>query len=528
MLNKEMFIVGITDKYPEELLDNRLTIEGNYLACLFSDLTYYDDIKQTVNENNFITQQGKFLFCLIRSLREKGFSVTDEVTILSNCDETVLDKLTSFGGFRAIQKMMSVVDIKNWDAISDNFNKSNIILKLYDNGFNLFDKVKLDKGKEIAPIKLFKNFECQNVIDWYEERLSKISIDNNNSSSKITGEEYVDFDDEFIDDLLKGEGAGIPFADAGKDINGEDIYMYPFLSKNILGLARGTTTALASHSGNGKTTLILNIVYSLISHGQKGIFVTNEMSIKDIKIILLLVILTRYFCYWKITKKKLKTGDFTDEDREMIKKANQYWKEHLKDSLKIVSMSDCDSSLSNQIIRKEALRNGIDFFVVDTFKLSLGDGIGNENFWINLIKDARALDTIAKKQNMIGMYTIQLTPASIGELFLTEGALSNSKQIKEVLSNLIIMRKMYDEEFEPGSPYDCRPFRSKLQEDGSWADEDFVPEEGKVYRCVMLNKSRSGSDSGDTGIGYIFKYDGDHAKFSETCKCRPKHKRIGQ
>ena len=251
------------------------------------------------------------------------------------------------------------------------------------------------------------------------------------------------------------------------------------------------------------------------------------MTIKDLKVIMLLIILTRYFCYWKITKKKLKTGDLTDEDRDMIRKANQYWKENMADALKIVSMSDSDANLSNQLIRKEALRNGIDFFVVDTFKLSLGEGNTNDNFWINLIKDARALDSIAKKQNMIGLYTIQLTATSIGDLFLTESALSNSKQIKEVLSNLIIMRKMYPEEFEPGSPYDCKPFRSQLQEDGTWKEEDFVPEEDKTYRCVLLNKTRSGADSSDTGVGYIFKYDGDHAKFSETCKCRPKHKRIG-
>ena len=52
MLNKEQFVVGITEKYPEELLEGRMTIEGNYLACLFSDLTYYDDIKQLITLKN--------------------------------------------------------------------------------------------------------------------------------------------------------------------------------------------------------------------------------------------------------------------------------------------------------------------------------------------------------------------------------------------------------------------------------------------------------------------------------------------
>ena len=102
-----------------------------------------------------------------------------------------------------------------------------------------------------------------------------------------------------------------------------------------------------------------------------------------------------------------------------------------------------------------------------------------------------------------------------------------SKAIKEVLSNLIMFRKVYPEELEAGGPYDFKPFRSTLQPDGSWKDEPYVLEDpSAVYRVLSLDKTRSGADSGDSGVCYLVKYRGDFGKFSETCKVRPVHKSI--
>ena len=530
MCQIEQFVTGVTEQYPEELLENRLTIEGNLIACLYADVTMYDDIKSTVSSETFLSRHGRLLFGVVKYLREKHFNVIDEVTVLSNCPEEVLDRLQSIGGWKTIQKLASTVDLKNWDAILDEFNKSNIILKLHKNGFNLLEEVTLDNGKKIKPLKLFEKFSANNVIEWYEERIANISINNSASSMKVLDESYALFDDSFFEDLKKGDGVGVSIADAGLNFEGKEINMFPFLSRNILGLQKKTTSAIAAHSGCGKTNLMINIVFSLLSKGLSGVFISNEMSLSDLKVLILLIALTRYRNYWKATKKKLKSGDLTPEDLEEIKEAWKWWNNGYGKQLKIITMSDADSDLTRDIIKKESLRNGIDFYVVDTFKLTIDENI-KDSSWISIIKDSRMLDSLAKKYDLIGLYTIQLTPASLGSLFLDASALANGKQSKEVLSNLLMLRKSYPEEFLPGSPYDFKPFRSIQQPDGTYKDEPYElkDEEKKcVFRVLTIDKCRSGADSGDTGVGFLFKYNGDFCKWGETCKVRPVHKRIGQ
>lgn len=531
MIDKTLFIEGVVDNYPEKLLEGRVVIEGNLLACLFTDPTMYDDIQQQVRPDNFLSNDGRLLFGIIKFLREKKFAVIDEVTVLSNCSESVRDRLQGIGGWKKVQRLMSVVDAKNWDGIYDAFNKSNILLKLHRNGFALFKEITLENGKKVTPFNLFSlpGFDSASVLAWYEEFVSRLGVENSSSSSKVIEDKYVLFEDDFIDKLSEGAAAGVSFADAGVDIHGNKVTMFPFLSRNILGLSRATTTAIAAHSGCGKSTLMMNIVISLLASGLKGLFISNEMSLSDLKVIILLIVLTRYLGYWDITKQKLKSGNLNDADRAKIREASEYWKTNFGNSLKIVTMTDMDSVTMEQLIKKEALRNGIDFYVVDTFKISLSDSSANDKFWMDLVKDSRTLDSLAKKYNLIGLYTIQLAANSLGNLFLDASALSMSKAIKEVLSNLIMMRKVYPDEFAAGSPFDFKPFRSVQKEDGTWADEPYVIEEPDgVYRCITLDKTRSGTDSGDSGVCYLFKYKGDWAKFGETCKVRPVHRNIKQ
>ena len=69
-INKDAFIVGICDIIDEKLLENRITTEGNAVALFLQDLTMYDDVNLTPED--FITKDGRFLFCLGKTLRESG------------------------------------------------------------------------------------------------------------------------------------------------------------------------------------------------------------------------------------------------------------------------------------------------------------------------------------------------------------------------------------------------------------------------------------------------------------------------
>lgn len=523
MIDKRHFISGVLEKYDghEELFEGRLTDEGNVCGCLLSDLTYYDDAGLEVGD--FLTKHGRLLFSLGKQIRDKGFSTFDEVTLLSNTNSEMQDKIDNeLGGWRQIQNVIDAVSIKNWDAFLDNLNRANVVLALYKKGFNVLNEITLDNGKKIVPLKLFSRMSCGEVVEFYESTLAGLETKVN--SSKIVEEAYVDFDEEFISRLENQEEMGVSFADAGENINGETISTFPFMSNNLLGLKHGTISAFAAHSGCGKSTYLVTVIMSLISKGEKVLLVSNESQVSDVKTQFLIWVLTRCLDYWKISKRKLISGKLNSEERAKIAEARKWWREHYSKSVKIVTLADADARLTVTIIKKHILRDGFSCFCVDTMKVTTTDN--NDTVWMSLVKDVRALTEICLKMNVIGILTIQLALGSLNRSFLTSDCLSNSKAIKETLSNLVLFRKLNPAlELDPSSPYYIKPFRRKYnKETGDWYDEPYVPKDGAIYKVFFTDKCRRGADSGDTGEAFLVRHDGDFCGFYESARCYPSHK----
>lgn len=517
--NKNNFIIGVCDKYNEELLEKRVEIEGNTIGCIAGDLLLLDD--SMLKSTDYITKDGRFLFSMLKSMRDRGCTVADEVTVLTNTTDEVKEKLEEIGGWKQVQSLIDICNAKNFDVFLDDLRKSNICLRLHDKGFNLLDIITLENGKQVIPYKMFDKFNSQEVLDFYESQLSTLGTV---SSNKIIEEGYISFDEEFINGLASGEEVGVSFSDAGLDVDGNKISTFPFLSNNILGLKSGTLSAFGAHSGVGKTTFMIGIMMSLVEKGEKILIVSNEMGLSDFKQSFLIWILYRYFNYKNLPKKKLASGNLSDEDRKMIKKADDYWNKHYAKEIKMVALSDADSKLTCRIIKKHIQRDGITTFLVDTFKITTSGGT-NDNFWLQLVADSKDLDGIAKRYNVIGLMTIQLAINTLGRLWMDAFCLSNSKAVKEVLSNLILLRKVYPDELVQGSQYDLKPFRAVNNGDG-WTEEPYLPDPSNVWRCLFVEKSRRGIDSGDSGKAYLIRYDGDHCTFYETAQCRPTHKTI--
>lgn len=521
-MDKNQFINGAFDVYDERLLGSRLTEEGNICGCLLNDLTLYDDCG--LSSDDFITKSGRMLFAIGKQIRDKRYHTFDEITFLSNASEDLKDKINNeFGGFRQIQNVMDAVSLKNYDSFLDDLNKSNIILALHKKNFNMLDEMVLDNGKRVAPYQLFKKMTASEVIDFYEGTLS--TLDTKINSSKIVEEGYIDFDDAFLERLENKEEMGVSFGEAGININGDVIKTFPFMSSNILGVKHGTLNCWAAHSGAGKSTYMITVLMSLISQGERFTIVTNESSVSDVKIQFLVWTLTRCLDYWDVSKKKLSSGNLTEKDKQKIQEARAYWKQNYAKSVKITSLSDADARLTCQIIKKDITRGGYSGFLVDTFKLSMDSG-NNDTFWMSLIRDTRSLTEIAMKYNVIGLMTVQLALNSLNRCWIDASCLSNSRAIKETLSNLIMFRKVTDTELDPSSPYYIHPFRHKQGEDGLWYEEDFLPDRSKVWRLFFIDKCRRGADSNDTGIAYLVRYDGDFCGFYESAKARPTHKLI--
>lgn len=471
-----------------------------------------------LSTKDFLTSDGLFYFSLIKHLRKKGFYSLDEVTILSNTTEDVIERYKACGGWESIQHQINIINEKNFDTYIDILYRENILINICKDGFNLLKPIDINE-KKIVPLTLFRKMDAESVLDWYEARLSTYG---SGYSSKVLEEEEIDFDDEFINNCSEGLENGVPFDVAGFDKNKEEINCFPFLSRQINGLLEGTFTMMGGYSSTGKSTWWVTIIMALLNRDKKVLIISNEESVKKFKLKFMVWLLYKRNRYHKLTKKKLMSGDISTEDRKQLSEVQSYWRQNYKGKLKFIAIPDANMTLVKKKIRENVLRYGYDTVLYDTFKIDFDDNT-NKKEYLSLIQDSRDLDAISKKYDIIMLASLQLAINTIGKLFLDASTLSNSKQIKENLENLFLMRNVYPEELDPSNKkYYCKPFRLKKIND-KWVQEEYQADPTAVWRMVFPDKTRSGANSGDNGCAYLLKYLGDYAVFKEVAQCYPRH-----
>ena len=473
-----------------------------------------------LKKEDFITNDGRFYFGMLTQLRKKGFYSLDEVTILSNMNDEVIERYEACGGWESIQHQIDIINDKNFDTYIDILYRENIMLHMVDDGIDLLHAVDVN-GKKVVLLKLFRKMDADSVQDWWDARITSYGT---GYSSKVLEEEEIDFDDEFIDNCKEGLENGVPFDIAGYDINGEEMNCFPFLSRQINGILEGTTTMMGGYSSAGKSTWWITVLMSLLHYDRKILIISNEENIKKFKIKFMVWLLGKRNRYFKLTKKKMTSGDISTESRKQLTDVQKYWRENYKGKVKFIAIADADMSLVKKKIRENVLRYGYDTVLYDTFKIQGGD-MSSARQDLSLVRDSRELDKLAKKYNIIMLASVQLAEYTKGKLFLDASILSNAKQIKEQLENLFLMRTVYTEELDEKSKYYCHPFRLKKVND-KWIEEEYKPDTSAVWRMVFTEKCRTGANSSDNGCAYLLKYDGDHCIFREVAQCRPKHGEI--
>lgn len=511
-----VYIPGVVDKYPKEILKGRVNTEGNVVGCMINDMLLVDDTN--IDTDKFLTKSGRLVYGILKVLRSKGCAICDDVSYETYINENVKNELAEYGGFRALKNIADCVNDKNYESYLDDLLKSNIIINMYEFGFNLTKPIDCD-GKSIIPLKLFDKMDSEQVTEWYESKLEGFST---GYSSKVLEDEDLDITDEFIDSLQEGEEAGTPFEYFDDDIEGKKVPALPYFSKVVNGIPDGFTI-IGGYSNVGKTTLVISILMSLMHSGRKCMIISNEQRSKVFKIGFLLLILTKHLNYFNLTKTKMINGNINELDREYIKKAQEYWRENYKGKLHFISIPDSDVSLAIKKMRVGILTYGYDTLVYDTFKCDWSSN-SNDSTWVSLIKDSRKFESLARKYPGTQVIcTLQLAINTLGKLFLDSSVLSMSKQIKEVCDLMILCRTIYQDEFDQNSNYYCNPFKSVLDSDGKWTEQPWIPKQNKTYRAVFIEKNRSGTVSSDTGIGYIFGFQGEWGIWSDSAKARFKH-----
>lgn len=477
------------ENYNEKLKKDLMKSEGMLCGLCLKRLDTLTDYN--INPK-LLSEDGQLYIGICNQLIRQGYEVADEVSIVSIVESFGLkDTYEKYGGWQTVKNLKSIVDERNADSIVDTFNKWNLV-KLYN------EKGILDLEKHYKKVEKMNSGQ---VADYIEYQINDIDI-NINTDLVV---ENLNFTDQEIQDILDGVDMGIQF---GKHS--------PILNNLMLGLPLSDMTMFASYSGGGKSSYIMNnIAIPVAEQGIKVCIVSNEMKAKAYKLLLQTYVLTERLDYWKLTRKKFKAGQWTDEDKQMVEKARKIIKEEYAPYISFVKMYDYDMAKVSRIAKKEAKR-GIKLLVYDTMKYS-GDG---DNTWMSLIEDSKQLFQITSKLDIATVVSFQLSPATKNKIrILDETCLANAKQVKEVFSEMVGFRDLWSDEWA-GEDCDIKPYKLVKGEDGKYKQEPIILDKTKHYKIFFHFKSRNDQ----VGTALVYENQGYANKWREIGYCYPKDK----
>jgi energy-coupling factor transporter ATP-binding protein EcfA2 len=446
------------------------------------------------------------------------YKVFDEVSVISflGDNETLLAGFNERGGYDVVYNTMEMLNMSNVEQYIDVLNRENILLKLHEDGFNLLNKIMIN-NKEIIPIKLLRRMSAAETLQFFESRISNIGIRVRSNDMEISD---LGIEDDFEEKLESGMLMGIPFDIGGySQKDNSEIWASPILSKTAMGINKGELTLVGGFSGTGKTSFSFsNMVMPMVYRGEKIVITANEQRKVAWQILIMIYTLVHHFKYYNLTRKKLKSGIYTEEDRKMIKLAKAFINQNYKPNIKFVKTFDYDV---RDIIREQKrlhLNEGYSVFLYDTFKAQDASDLGVARG--SMVEDSKALFQFASKYNVPQIITAQLATYLEKTSWLTSQTLSSSKQTKEVCSEIFLMRKIVNEiELDKTSKHHINPYRLKRDSNGKWKKDFFEIDHtaGGQFRVMFIDKTRNDEDS----AAILYKYDGHINVWHELGYCTP-------
>lgn len=453
----------------DRINSGRERTECCFVFSVWKEPSLYEDYKD-VNigkDNTLINEDAVFYWDLGRAMYQSGLKNFDAISIedfLTN-KKVAKKQYEEFGGYSTVKELKELTDPENIDAYYDKICKDNALISIATS----YEKIFTEKLNE------FDNFSSEDVYNTFDAINNKIAV-NSATNSKV---EDLVITQKFLDDNENGINIGLQYGKAA-----------PILNYTTLGLPLGDITLLTGFSGSGKTSFVFENMVIPISENEKVTIFSNEMGITAYQNLLLSHILTKDLNYWELTRKKIKQGKYSDKDKEMLKKAIEI--STTKYNIKFIKLFDNDTGVIMKYM-KQLARQGCQCFVWDTFK---GDDISDgSEAWLQLLMNSRKIFNLVSKLNVALVCTFQLALYTTNQRYLDASCLSSSKQIKEVVSELLMMRKLWSDEYT-GEKCDCKAYRLDQDKKKQLLQLD----SDKTYIIVFINKTRN--DESDREILY--------------------------
>ena len=447
-----------------------------------------------------LSEEAVFYVGITQKLLEKGSEVIDEVGFSSEVENIGLIELyKKYGSYQTIKDMMSIVDDRNADSIIDNWSKW-VLCKTY------YEKGVLDINKHYD--KLSKMTSSQ-VYSYLEHEINSVSIS--------TGVDGLDFEnlilsDEELEEIMSGANLGLQYNQKSHILN-----------SMTMGIPKSELNAICGYINEGKTSFAFsNFVMPVVDNGHKTLIISTEQRSIVFKLLLITDVLTTKLNYFKLTRKKLKTGKYTDEDLRMIKMAKQYIQENYADKIIFLKLYDYNTDIVTKAIKKYA-QLGMELVLYDVLKFDSSSE--DQSVWLSLITDSKNLFQCCSKYNVAGLVTLQLAMATKNKVRqIGMECVANSKAVFEVMSEAIFIRSAWQDELEEDSITYLKPYRLKRDENGRFTGEreEIKLDKDKQYKIVRLGKSRN--DSTDKFLLYSVDFNFNIWKEIGMCTVSDKNK----
>lgn len=449
------------EKLPEELQEKRKMIECEFVLSLYKDMALLDEYKNVVNGEDILTEDGMFYYALIQKMRQAGYNVADNISICEFIEDkkTLKKKFEKTGGFQTIKDITELLDTNNIDAYYDGLAKSNLILRLYDKGFNV--KKYLDK---------FEDMTAEEVYDFMEYQLADIAVGKIEKTS--------------IADLSAGYEEYIKEWDEGRDV-GFRISL-SMLNYQLLGVHKKNLLLHLAGIGIGKTTSAISwYVLPAIEDGNNCVIIANEQDQSQWRQMILSTVI-----FNKLNKKaagldrhKMLKGSFTDDQKAIMKEASE-WLKQQPGKIAFVETQDYDATAIKKIIARQS-KLGYSYFLFDTAK-PIDDS--DTKSWGQFSEVAKSLFLCAKKYDVAIIATMQLSSESMGKKFLDLSCIGKSKAVAETAGSVVMFRPLQKTEKEKIEAY-------KWNEDNKKIKEMIQLDPNKEYIMIFTPKNRYGNVS---------------------------------
>lgn len=374
-------------------------------------------------------------------------------------------KYEEYGAYELIEGSAVYIKEENFDGYVSELHKWNAVIQLSKLGFPVADK-----------LSEYVDNSAEDIYNEMEVLLNHIFI---NAASEVNTYNALEGLHEYIDKLNEGSQLGMPLSNA--DILNREIGGFN-LNGNIYGLG--------ANSGVGKSTSAINyLMPSVLKYDEKMVMMINEEDQTKVQRELLVWVANNVFKE-ELHKYVLRDGNFNEETMKLLRKCADYLGE-LKDrrNITVIPFEKYTAKAAIKVIKKYS-GMGVRMFVLDTLKES--SDARNVETWKSMERDLVDLyDTVKPAAKNVGLFvTYQLGKASVKLRYLTNNEIGQAKNILDVLSVNLMMRKPFDDEFEGGN-HEIKGY--KLTGVNGKTKIPFTLKKDKRYMLTFITKNRFGS-----------------------------------